>query len=422
MPNITSVTFYFANPQQAADGSPILTSPPESVTLTWQQVLDNVGFSLSTGESMFTELPDTTNNHIIRVINGFYFGTGKYGSLLALQYHYDDNSDGWVSTVKYQSANAVNTSMMVGSWIKGLTYDQITKHANWKGKPYIGLENDYVDLLIERVQPSETTTCDLSLTPSTISIRLGDTATFDALHPYSETGTWTYDETALEAIEKGAKKLRVKPKYVGQYSITYKVRECQERAILYVLPVDNQASEDDPVEPAPPALPNTPPETGGSASLVMDLVDASKPIPPLHKYPNIMKRNSRYRGQRESEKVLNDHQEQIYDIRQLHKDISNLDSMKDATIDSWFLGLRESFSISMKLEENETMPPNVSDNQQERDVDSVRVLENDMVQLSGNSLEERIVGIYGIKRRMQELDERIAEAERRYRDYENAYE
>jgi hypothetical protein len=76
----------------------------------------------------------------------------------------------------------------------------------------------------------------------------------------------------------------------------------------------------------------------------------------------------------------------------------------------------------MKLKENETITPNIDSSPQENDVDSVRVFEDGMIQSSGTSFEERIVGIYGIKRRMQELDERIAEAERRYREYENAYE
>jgi hypothetical protein len=509
MPNIVDVTFYFANPLQNEDGSAILSSPPESHTLTWQQVVDNVGFSLSTGESMFTELPVSGNNHIVRVINGFYFGTGKYGSLLAVQYKYDDGTDGWVSTIRYQASSSVNTTMMVGNWIDDLTYEQVINHPNWKGKPFIGYENDYVELQIERILPPLSLTLnpmtqtitegddiqftysvtdyvdgepslswsfdtalitpvaeepgsktlsfnqegtynvtltatnsigqvaiqtavitvqnapeppsELVLNPNTVSIRLGATVTFDALHPYAETGTWTFDSLSLEVLEKTNKKLQLKPKVTGEYSITYKVKTYEERAILYVLPQEDHGEYEEPEEPAPPSLPNTPPETGGSPNLVIDLVDASKPIPPLYKYPNIMKRNSRYRGQRESEKVLNDHQEQTYDIRQLHKDISKLDSMKEETIDSWFNGI-ETLSISMKSKENGTNLPKDSTSQQESDFDSVRVFEDGMVQLSGTSFEERIVGIYGIKRRMQELDERIAEAERRYREYENAYE
>lgn len=158
-----------------------------------------------------------------------------------------------------------------------------------------------------------------------------------------------------------------------------------------------------------------------NTELIMNLADSSRPIPSLYKYPNGMKRNSRYRGQRESEKVLNDHQEQIFDIRQLHNDIGSLDIMKGTTIHSWFHGM-ENLSISMKLEENETNMAETVDIPEQTDVDSVRGFNNDVIQLGGNRFEDRIVGIYGIKRRMQELDERVAEAERRYREYENTYE
>jgi PKD repeat protein len=507
MPNITKVTFYSANPKLDEYGNPVASLPPEAVELTWDQVVNNVGFSFSSGESLFTELTDSNNTHKIRVVNGFYFGSGKYGCLLAIQYHYDDGTDGWVQSSIASGGNATNTSMMSGDWIKGLTYEEILNHENWKGKPFIGLENDYIDFTINRIIPDialelsplsktiyvgdsvtfdysivdycegeptgqwtfdgETSSisgdtgrktfeftevgvqsvqltvqnacgqsatkaaiidvqekpvqaCDLSLTPSTITIRLGQTATFNAVHPYAEVAEWAHDLT-LEVIEKQNKKLVVKPRALGSYSIKYTVGHCEDTSILYVLEEPEEGEYEEPDEPAPPALPDTPPDTAGTPSLAIDLMDASKPIPPLYKYPNIMKRNVRYRGHRESEKMLNDHQEQIYDIRQLYKDIGSLDEMKDITITSWFHGV-ENLSISMKVKENENKLKEIQSNPSDTDVDSVRVLTNDVVQLSGNSFEERIVGIYGIKRRMQELDERIAEAERRYRDYENAYE
>jgi hypothetical protein len=508
MVNIKEVTFHFANPSVDDVGQPILNTPPESHTLTWQQVVDNVGFSLSTGESMFTELPIPSDSYTIRVINGFYFGTGKYGSLLAIQYKFEDGTDGWIKTVKYQSSSSEYIDQMIGNWIKGLTLEEIQANAKWLGKPYIGLENDYVEVTVERILPDLTLTltpmtqavtegdsiefvysalnycsgtptfewifntaliapllesagkktlkfnqqgsytveliarnicgqvatqkatitvqekpaiaCDLSLTPNTVSIRLGDTVTFDALHPYQQTGIWTYDPS-LVVLQKDNKQLRLNPVLTGQYSIAYKVNECEERSILYVLPKIDEAEHVDPIEPAPPALPDTPPDTGGSTNLVMDLLDASKPIPPLYKYPNIMKRNSRYRGHRESEKTLNDHQEQIYDIRQLQQDISNLDTMKDTTIDSWFNGV-ETLSISTKAQDNEQSLEETPIMLEQMNVDSIRGFNNVVIQSSGNSFEESMIGIYGIKRRMQELDERVAEAERRYREYENAYE
>lgn len=506
MPTITEVTFYFANPMTDAEGAPILTAPPESHTLTWEQVQNNVGFSLSTGESMFTELTGT-DGHVIRIVNGFYFGTGAYGSLLAIQYHYEDGSDGWISSIRYQANNSMNLSQITGNWIKDLSYEEITAHPNWLGRPYIGYEGDYAEVAIERylpdmkltlsplektiqegdsviftyqvthycsgtpslewsfdsalitpiseeagtrtlkfnqegsysvtltannmcgqiasqkalitVQQRDNASCELSLTPSNVSIRLGDAVTFDALHPYAETGTWTYDPS-LAVIEKSNKILRLKPQTAGEYSITYRVNDCEERAILYVLPV-HEGDFEDPIEPPPPPLPATPPETGGSSNVVIDLLDASKSIPPLYKYPNVMKRNARYRGHRESEKVLNDHQEQIYDIRQLHKDLTDLSSVMNTSFHSWFYGV-ENLRISANAEEYQFIPADFQDSPDLTRLDPVRGKEGDVIQLSGNSYEDSMVGICGIKRRMQQLDERIAEAERRYREYENAYE
>lgn len=507
MKPVKSVTFYFANPTQDKDGNPVLNEPPESHTLSWQQVVDNVGFALSSGESIFTELPVKTDTHIIRIVNGFYFGEGKFGSLLGIQYNYEDGSDGWVGKILYRSDQSLNTDAILGNWIKGLTYEQITTHKNWKGKPLIGVANSYLEFQIapylpdmvvslsplsKTIQKGESITfdynstdfcegeatykwtynadaivelsktkdkhmlqfnkagtypvtvsatnacgqeahrtaeivvtesdkqgCDIQLTPDRITIRLGETATFTALHPYKEEGVWTYD-LSMQVLIKDIKTLKVKPKALGSYLISFRVKDCQQNAILYVLEAPTDGGEN-PKEPNPPPLPDTPPDKIEKPNLVIDLIDASRPIPPLYKYPNIMKRNSRYRGHRESEKVLNDHQEQIYDIRQLYTDLSNLEVMKDTTIDAWFNGIAN-LSISMKLQENKTITEDSSNSSNDIELDSVRAFQSDMVQLSGNSFEERIVGVYGIKRKMQELDERVAEAERRYREYENAYE
>lgn len=508
MPNIKEVTFYFANQTQDQNGNPVASEPPESHTLTWQQILDNAGFSLSTGESMFTELPNASNPNIIRLVNGFYFGTGKYGPILAIRYKYDDATEGWISTIKYKSANSLGLSMMTGSWIKGLSYQQIITHENWKGKPSIGLENDYVEVEMKRDVPdislsltpltlsilkgesiafkyssvdycegdvtytwnhnkevikelyhnseqhnlqftqagvytvelianntcgqqaSKTATitviapekapCDIQLTPTNVTIRLGESATFNAIHPYTEVGVWSHD-MSMEIVQKTNKLLQLKPQALGSYSVSYMVNECQTNALLYVLEPLPEKTWSNPEEPAPPTLPNTPPDTVGAVNPVVELMDASRPISPLYKYPHVMKRNSRYRGHRESEKVLQDHQEHIYDIRQIHSDLHSLNTLKDATIHSWFHGI-ESNSISMKQEGNGHMRIETKGNLEDMGVDTIRALDSDMIQLSGNNFEERIVGIDGIKRRMQELDERIAEAERRYREYENAYE
>jgi PKD repeat protein len=507
MPTITKVTFYSSNPQLDEYGKAINDLPPEVITQSWEQVKNNTGFSLSSGESLFTELIEPNNPESIRVVNGFYFGSGKYGALLGIQYTYDDDTDGWISSARPSGGNAENSSSMVGNWIKGLTYEEIITHENWKGQPLIGLENDYIDFSIQRMTPdielnlnpikqtvyvgaqvtfdysvtdycegaltgkwtfngdttpiteavgSKTFTfeevgtqsvqvtvqnmcgqkttkaaiidvkekpaevCELSLKPTNLTIRLGHTATFDAIHPYAQVGEWLYD-SELEIVERQNKRLIVKPKALGSYTIKYTVGKCTDVSTLYVLEAPAEGEYEDPVEPAPPALPDAPPDKVGKPSSAIDLVDASKPILPLYMYPNIMKRNVRYRGHRESEKMLNDHQEQIYDIRQLYRIVDYLEDMKGTTVESWFNGIGN-FSISKKEIANVHESKDTDTNPADTDVDSVRVLEDDVIQLSGDSFENRIVGIYGIKRRMQGLDERIAEAERRYKDYENAYE
>lgn len=515
-PEIKEVTFYSSNPQVDEYGNVIPNKPPESVTLPWDQVLRNVGFSFSTGETFFTqsatEIPtdDSKPNTVrLRIINGFYFGSGKYGRLLAIRYLFEDGTVGWISQIDPSGGsqtNATNYAMLFGNWTEGLTYQQITTHEKWRGVPYIGYADDYLDLEITRVIPpiiitltppketilegesvlftykvsdscdgemrgtwlvdgveypmtgesgtksftfpkegvyavrlmvendcdqtasiasiidvkSKGDTCDLSITPERIGIRLGDTATFDAIHSYVEIGDWTYDTSKMTTVLRENKRLTVRPSAEGKYTITYTVGQCRSQSILFVSKdIINEGDKENPDEPAPPALPNTPPEEEEPESPIK-MEDATTFVEHLYKYPNIMKRNSRYRGHRESEKVLNDHQEQIYDIRQLYKDLDNLDVMKYTTTNSWFFGTGN-ISISMKLEGNVNNPAKTMDIPIDTDVDSIRVLSNNMIQLSGN-IEESMVGIYNIKRRMQELDERIAEAERRYRAYENAYE
>lgn len=510
MPNIEKVTFYFAIPQTDSQGNPDHSLPPESHTFLWEDVINNVGISLSTGELIATELSED-DDHVMNIINSLYFGSGKYGSLLAVQYHYEDGTEGWIDEVISYSMNSEYIHMIVGDWIKGLSYEEIINHENWKGTPLIGNDGDFVKIRVKRkipdimlmldplqktikkgesvtftyssidyaegdvryewiyddnviqslsstdnqhifqfkvsgthkvtltatnvygqtasktatitVEEVKESTCELQLTPDAITIHLGETATFTAIHPYSEEGRWIYDEEMLEMIEKTNKTLTVKPKALGSYSISYEVMECLERSILYVVegPDDDQEWEE-PEEPAPPPLPDTPPDAGGSPGPILDLEDATIPESPLYKYPNIMKRNARYRGHRESEKVLNSHQEQIFDIRQLYRDLSILEEKKKTAIESWFHGQKNP-SFFTKGKENDVNSLDNDMHYMMRGLDKERGFNKDMLQLkaSNTMLDGQMVGINAIKQRIKALDERIAEAERRYRDYENAY-
>jgi hypothetical protein len=52
----------------------------------------------------------------------------------------------------------------------------------------------------------------------------------------------------------------------------------------------------------------------------------------------------------------------------------------------------------------------------------IRTFGDNMIQLNRDSSVNGMLGIYELKQHLQQLDERVAEAERRYQSYENAYE
>ncbi|GAK42082.1 hypothetical protein TCA2_4574 [Paenibacillus sp. TCA20] len=175
-------------------------------------------------------------------------------------------------------------------------------------------------------------------------------------------------------------------------------------------------------------------------------------------YPNIMKRNARYRGQRESEKVLSDHQEQILDIRLNHMMIENHTKNQDDAVKSWFQGENEAgvenitysavktFSINMEQTSYPLMP-GVAESSFSRLVvflDGAElnspgdfVFENGYIKLKSNALqigdmkveytvtvavaEQKMNGLYPVANRMNQMNEHLAELERRLQSYENAY-
>ncbi|MBU5262148.1 hypothetical protein [Bacillus atrophaeus] len=264
---------------------------------------------------------------------------------------------------------------------------------------------------------------ELHVSPSTIGIRLGETATFDALHSYVGQGNWIVDEN-LDIMKKTSKRIVVRPISLGSFTITYKIGEFHNKATLYVTEQATDIDFADPVEEAPPEFEDLPPEKPVVEADPVSLMKPWSNQSNLYKYPNIMKRNSRYRGHRESEKFLNDHQEQIYDIRNLYKDLGKTEEMKCISINSWFNGVSDAEKQSNFII-NEEIYPNSSSSIESLDAekpDTGRAFDSDMIQLSGNRLEDRMKGIFFSQRRLQQLNERIAEAERRYKEYENAYE
>lgn len=181
-----------------------------------------------------------------------------------------------------------------------------------------------------------------------------------------------------------------------------------------------------------------------------------------YKMPAIMLRNARYRGQRESEKYLSDHQEQLYDIRQNWKDIDAHTTNQNSKIQEWFWGEAEENGEIVEITVEKTFKPSadvssysVIETYPIRNVksvmvklDNVDVMPNKYKVMNGSivldvtkagntstptelkvTMKAEVIkepftnrGIYLLKRRLQYIDERLAEAERRYSDYENAYE
>lgn len=410
------LTLFFANAQQNEEGDPLRELPAEQVVINWEQLNNKKMISLSTGETLEVDATREEGN-IVRITNKSYFGSGRYGRLLGALYTFIDGSESWITAIKYKSKGSQNLNMIIGNWFYGLPFNKLKEDERWLGDPYIGYSSDYVELEMGRVE----TLCDIQLTPNTYTIRPGEKATFTAMHPYTEKGKWEYDKT-LTVVEETNKTLTLTSNVVNEkaYKIAYTVHKCTKSARLFVQTLKDKDKFKDPKEPIIPPLKDKPATIDEPAK---DIVELMKPIAaanPLYKYPNIMKRNARYRGHRESEKVLNNHQEQIYDIRQLHLSITNLQKKADISVRSWFEGEKNS-SISMKMEENPENITKIPNMQNDTHNGQIRAFESNMIQLGRESSANGILGVYDLKQRLQQLDERIAEAERRYQKYANAY-
>lgn len=176
-----------------------------------------------------------------------------------------------------------------------------------------------------------------------------------------------------------------------------------------------------------------------------------------YKLPSLMKRNARYRGTRESEKYLSSHQEQIYDIRQSHQDISQLKETQGLKIKNWFLGeIEEPFEIItysagktfeasldqasypllpkgeqgtfenvvVKLNDNTLSPTDYLIDERQLTLVS-NALQNGKLVVSFtvtiHMQEQKVHGSFEIKQKLQAVDEQVGELERRLKKYENAY-
>lgn len=136
------------------------------------------------------------------------------------------------------------------------------------------------------------------------------------------------------------------------------------------------------------------------------------------KLPSIMLRNARYRGHRESEKFLSDHQEQIYDIRQNYKDITALVKKQKEKINAWFKGNDPSFGIN--LHSNHPNSADMLSIQEGKNRTNMLEL-NEKYEFQAMSHHDvSVVGLQSIYKKLKAIDEKLGELERRYQSYENA--
>lgn len=133
---ISKVSFYSSN--DSGNGY------PEVHHFTREEYENNVGVTLSTGETLFTQFPEKNNYLKLKIINGFTFIEGKYGRLLAIKVTYSNGSIAWIEKVISKTKNAENTNVLVGNWIEGKTIEEIHEDEHFTGTPLIGNIDDYI--------------------------------------------------------------------------------------------------------------------------------------------------------------------------------------------------------------------------------------------------------------------------------------
>jgi hypothetical protein len=175
-----------------------------------------------------------------------------------------------------------------------------------------------------------------------------------------------------------------------------------------------------------------------------------------YNYPTFMKRNARYRGHRESEKYLNAHQEQVWDIQNNYYELDALTNNQNQAIESWFNGETEktvenvmfsqtksfqtysnqsqyllypgisasSFSSIVVQLNNKTLAINVDYTVGDGYLNLTKPTDGTCtVSFTVNASIPNAMntGIFSIKNKLQALDERLGELEKRRQNYEDAY-
>jgi hypothetical protein len=201
---------------------------------------------------------------------------------------------------------------------------------------------------------------------------------------------------------------------------------------------------------------------------IFELVYVSQPKPEAQfsnvlpgessiKQPHIMKRNARYRGHRESEKVLSDHHEQILDIRYNFIDIQHLTRLQEGSINAWFYGengdppenityyeekhyeaydIQTTYALAPGVPASQFAAVLVKLNGQALASGTEYIIDNGYLVMKRSALQsgsldvsysvtvavamQRMVGIDELRERMERMSTRINELKERMDRYENA--
>lgn len=212
MATIKQVNFFFA----IADENGF----PEKHTHTFNEFKENIGITLSTGETLFTDFPDPLTHERFRLVNGFYFGSGKYGTILGIQIEYEDDSEAWISEIVSKDSDSVNIDMIVGKWIKEKKLEDIQKDSRYKGIPLIGYVDDFIDIKVKR-EPKEFM---VDITPAAKTIVEEESVTFEITETYNEgtiaSHSWS-SASGYTKVTTNEKTATIKFSEAGIYSITY---------------------------------------------------------------------------------------------------------------------------------------------------------------------------------------------------------
>lgn len=267
--------------------------------------------------------------------------------------------------------------------------------------------------------------------------------------------TWTLSDVSLLEVEQSATRLVIEPLLSGSYRVDYKAILKNGAHHIGFAEFDIQETTKD-----KSIIEQEKEEEKQELNFYKELI-LSPRVSKNQEIPHFVKRNARYRGHRESEKVLNSHQEQIYDIRKIYENEKRLTNLVDKTTNAWFHGgiqgnthkrVKKEEKVYQATPEQLTYPLNTTDPQGEF-ANIVVKLNNVNISPDRYTIQDRhlhldiaalgiteptatlyisydfiieienddTIGIANLQTKMKSLSERMAELERRYNAYERAY-